>query len=472
MPHATLRTSALLVALAALAGCDANDTSIRRLPLEPTASPGRIALSPPSLSLGFLGAQGELGVRITTLDGDSVTGLNVDWTSTNPGVATVNSAGLVTAVQEGATSIVARVLNLADTAQVVVERVPATVTLTADSALFTEIGETFGFGASVSDGGGVTLSGAPVVWSVADTAVASVSSTGTVTAKRQGLTTVRARSGSAGSSAQLRVSTGPAELRVEPTTVAFTSLGDSLRLTGTVRDARGDLLDFPIVYAWQDTSVAHVTSSGLITARGIGTTQLTAQADSLLRSIQVTVTQVADSVVIGSAASTTLLPGATRSYSAAAFDANGNAIPAAAFIWTSGNGTVATVNGNGVVTAKAGGTAFIRARSGTVSDSVQVTVTGLAVDSIDAKPDSVSVTTGATSQITVRYFVQGGEVSGGSATFTSDSTAIASVNGSGLITGVKAGATWIRAAVDTTAADSVRVTVTAPTPSPGSPGGR
>ncbi len=105
MPHPSVRTSALIVALATPAGCDADNTSIRRLPLEPTASPGRMVVSPPSLSLGFSGAQGELGVRITTLDGDSVTGVNVAWTSIDPGVATVSSTGLVTAVQEGSTSI-------------------------------------------------------------------------------------------------------------------------------------------------------------------------------------------------------------------------------------------------------------------------------------------------------------------------------------------------------------------------------
>ncbi len=461
--------STLLAALV-VAGCTADDTRIGRLPLEPSGALGTIEITPPSMFLGFLGAQGVFRAGLATVDGDSISGVSLAWMSLNPEVATVDGSGVVTAIQEGSARIVVGVLNLADTADVQVLRVPSVVRLTADTALITELGATVQLGATVVDGGGVTLSTAPVTWTSSDTSIVRVSSTGTVTSVGQGVATVTARSDAAGASARIRVSVGPSTLSVTPNSIALTALGDTARVSSTVRDARGDLLESTATYTTVDTTIAVVSADGLITGRKTGTTQLQARADSLLSTVQISVSQVADSVVV-TGASGTLIPGATRAFSASAFDSNANPIGSVAFVWTSTDTSVVTVSGTGVATAKGGGTAFVKARVGTASDSVAITVTALPIDSLAAAPDTVTLAVGDSAQVTLRFFVGGTEVTGGTATFSSDSTAIATVNASGLVKGVAEGATWIRAVRDTTAADSVRVTVTAPSTS-GSPGGR
>lgn len=58
------------------------------------------------------------------------------------------------------------------------------------------------------------------------------------------------------------------------------------------------------------------------------------------------------------------------------YDAGGVAIPSsgAGLVWSSSDTTVAVVNGQGRVTARGNGTAFIRARSGNIADSIAITV--------------------------------------------------------------------------------------------------
>jgi uncharacterized protein YjdB len=74
--------------------------------LEVTLGRVTVAVSPPSASL-TVGATLSLAATITDEHGDPVASALPDWATTHPAVATVDAAGLVTAVAPGQTTLAA-----------------------------------------------------------------------------------------------------------------------------------------------------------------------------------------------------------------------------------------------------------------------------------------------------------------------------------------------------------------------------
>lgn len=133
-------------------------------------------------------------------------------------------------------------------------------------------------------------------------------------------------------------------------------------------------------------------------------------------------------------------------------DASGGASTAAT--WTSSAPSVATVDGDGVVTGVAVGSATITATSsfdGSKSDTVSLQVVAAgsgAVTTVDVTPAAVSVNAGDTVQLSV--VVNGNAGVSQVVTWTSVDGTIATVDADGLVTGVATGTTTVTA---TSAAD-------------------
>jgi uncharacterized protein YjdB len=113
----------------------------------------------------------------------------------------------------------------------------------------------------------------PTVWSSSAPNVASVSSSGLVTALTAGSAMVKASNQYATDSARIIVrstSVVAASVAVKPDSVAV-AVGDTTRLTSTVRDAADAIITGRAVsWSTSDTSIAVVSSAGLVTARRIG----------------------------------------------------------------------------------------------------------------------------------------------------------------------------------------------------------
>ena len=113
--------------------------------------------------------------------------------------------------------------------------------------------------------------------------------------------------------------------------------------------------------------------------------------------------------------------------------------------WTSDNSGIASVNGNGLVTAVSAGTTTIRATTADGSSrqsTCTITVIQLATG-ISVSPTSVSIVEGGTSQLTATIIPN--NTSNQGVSWTSDNSNIARVNGNGLVTAVSSGTTTIRA---------------------------
>ena len=174
-------------------------------------------------------------------------------------------------------------------------------------------------------------------------------------------------------------------LTLSSTTLSFSSLGETQQLTATVRDQTGaTMIGASVAWASSASSVASVSSTGLVTALADGPATITATSGSANGTASVTVEQVAASVTLSPSLIVLVVltgPGATATVTASVTDAGGSAISNPSLTWSSNNLSVATVDANGLVTAVSGGLATITVVAtgggGTIQDQVAVTVLDL-----------------------------------------------------------------------------------------------
>jgi len=116
-----------------------------------------------------------------------------------------------------------------------------------------------------------------------------------------------------------------------------------------------------------------------------------------------------------------------------------------AVTWTSSNPAVASVNGSGLVTGVAAGSATITAKTQdggfSAASSVTVSNVNVATTGVTVAPASTSLTVGATATLTAS--VLPANASNKTVSWSSNNTAVATVNGSGVVTGVAAGTATI-----------------------------
>src|SRR5436190_9046320 len=128
--------------------------------------------------------------------------------------------------------------------------------------------------------------------------------------------------------------------------------------------------------------------------------------------------------------------------------------------WTSGNPSVATISGSGLVAGVTAGSATITATSEGKSSTAALTVTSVPVASVAVAPATASLTVGQTVQLTATpKDSAGGTLTGRTVMWSSSNPSVATVSGSGLVTSVVVGTATITATSEGKAG-SATVTVT------------
>src|SRR5881394_995739 len=246
---------------------------------------------------------------------------------------------------------------------------------------------------------------------------------------------------------------------------AGAAIGGTIQFVAVPLDANGTALGGRVIsWSSSNTSVASVDGNGLATARAAGTASITATSEGVTGSgtfaVSTTVLPVA-SVTI-SPASASVVVGLTAQLSATLRDANGNTVTGRTITWSSTSTSVATVSGTGLVTGVAAGSASVIATSEGKADTAVVTVTSAAlpVASVTLSPASASVVVGLTAQLSATLRdANGNTLTGRTITWASTSTSVATVSGTGLVTGVAAGSASVIATSEGKA-DTAAVTVT------------
>jgi len=317
--------------------------------------------------------------------GATLTAGTYTWVSRDPTIATVNTNGLVIAVANGTTYVVATESNgTKDSARVTVAQRASAISLTP-TPVQRYVGTTQTFVAAATDARGNAIAGAPFVWSVSDPSVASVSATGLATMLAIGTDTVKATIGSVVGKAVLTVKSVVTRISVTPVAPSGSTLAAFGRTQKDTAIAY-DTLDAPmtgVTFAWASSNPGVATVPGtagttqLATAVGNGTTAISASAQGTTGSTTLTVAQVLFSIVAGPTP-IAVGPGGSAQLTARGQDSTAHFIPGGTFSWSSNAPTLVTVGAStGVITAvgAAPNSAKVWATSGTiVSDTVLVNI--------------------------------------------------------------------------------------------------
>ena len=133
----------------------------------------------------------------STVSPSNATNRNVTWKSSNTSVATVSSAGVVTGKKAGTATITCTAKDgsgVKATCKITVTKPVTKITLNKAAASI-KAGKTVKLSAAVTPTNATDRS---VIWSSSNTSIATVSSTGVVTAKKAGTVTItcKAKDGS------------------------------------------------------------------------------------------------------------------------------------------------------------------------------------------------------------------------------------------------------------------------------------
>ncbi|HYW32555.1 MAG TPA: Ig-like domain-containing protein [Gemmatimonas sp.] len=333
-----------------------------------------VSVTPTRDTIG-VGVERVLTVVLRDALGAAVTGRAVAWNSSNVGIASVSSVGVVTGVSAGTTTITASSEGRAGVATLVVlARLASTVTLTPASGTLI-VGGSQQLIAQITDDQGNLLTGRPIQFSSDATSIASVSGSGLVTALAPGVARISASSEGKSSSAVLQVIPVPvANVTVSPTVVAMLP-GATQQLTAVARSTSGTVLNGRTV-TWTSgaPSIVNVSSAGLLTAVDPGVALVLASVDGVTGSATITVALPPVSSMTLTPATAEISPFGFVQLVAVPRDANGAALAGRSVTWSSQDESIAFVSSSGQVIGFKSGTVRITATSEGVSASTVVTV--------------------------------------------------------------------------------------------------
>jgi len=244
-----------------------------------------VSLSQSSLNM----KEGETKQLTVSVYPSNATNKNVNWSSSDNSVAVVSSNGLVTAKSAGTATITCRAADGSGkytTCKVTVEDANVyvtSITLNKTSASL-YVGETTQLNASVSPS---TATNKSVSWTSDDTSVATVSSSGVVTAKSVGNATItcKATDGSgekATCSISVKETVKPTSITLDKAKASITE-GETLQLTAMI--APSDATDKSITWISDNTAVATVDDKGLVTAITAGTVNIIVSTSNNLAAV-------------------------------------------------------------------------------------------------------------------------------------------------------------------------------------------
>lgn len=208
------------------------------------------------------------------------------------------------------------------------------------------------------------------------------------------------------------------------------ALNTQLPLQALVRDAAGELVpDASVTWTVENADIASVSPAGVLTGLALGTTQVAASARGKSGIATVTVTRTPVSSVVVRPNSAHAAVGSRTQLTATTYDAGLIVLTGRGITWTTNNAAVATVDANGLVTAKAAGVATITATSEGKSDVCQLDVSRLPVATISIEAGATSIPqNGTTTLVATTEDANGSVVTGRAITWQSSDESILSLS--------------------------------------------
>ncbi|MBI2408119.1 MAG: Ig-like domain-containing protein [Gemmatimonadetes bacterium] len=274
--RARLVAFALSNVLILTAACGGSDSS------GPSGPPAvaAVSISPPSASV-VAGQTAQLTATATSSAGAVLTGRTASWTSADAGIATVSSAGLVTALQPGSTSVTATIEGRSGSATITVTAVPVAAVSVTAAATTVAVRTIAQATAVMKDASGNVLAGRSATWTSSDSTVVRVESSGSFVAVGAGTAQLTATS---------EGKSGVASITVQAGTLAYRGLYTQFERRG-----------FPNGYYSGDAIKDFQTTDAFVPSLGLVKDEIARQLDAIVALGVNTITfelRSADSVLV------------------------------------------------------------------------------------------------------------------------------------------------------------------------------
>jgi uncharacterized protein YjdB len=379
------------------------------------------------------------------------------WSSTTTSVASINAAGMATAATAGSSTISAAFSGVTGTAALTVTAAVKTVSsiaVTPATASVTAGGtQQFTATATYSDGSTANVTSS-ATWTSSSATTATINAAGLATSVAAGSSTITATLSGKSGTAALTVTAPVKTLASIAVTPAIASIAagatQQFTATATYSDASTANITSSVTWTSSSTAAATINGAGLATGVAQGTATITASLSGVNGTSALTVTAKTLSSIAVTPAAATVGAGATQQFTATAtYSDNSTANITSSAAWSSSSTATATINAAGLATAVTAGTSTITATSGSVSGASTLTVTAKAVSSIAVTPNPASFASGSTQQFTATATYSDNSTANVTATVTWSvgNTSVATINSSGLASGVASGQTSVSAAL-------------------------
>ena len=379
------------------------------------------------------------------------------WSSSDPKIATVSAAGVVTGVAAGSITVSAHSGTFSSSAAITVSGGGGTSTgPTLSSIAISPANPTIPINTtqqltatgSYSDGSSRDLT-TLVSWSSSTIANATVDLGGLVTGVAGGSATITATLGSVSNSTLVTV-TAPTITSISITPEDLTlAIGISQQYTATAIYSDGSSQDLVSGVTWSSsvTTVATIDNNGLATIVGAGSSAITATVGAFTDTTTITVVAATLTSITVSPANVSIAPGTQQQFTATGNFDDGSTQVLTSLTWSSSATSVLTVDSNGLGLAVGPGTSTVTATAGSISGTAPVTVTSATLVSLVIAPSNSSMPAGAVKQFSAigTFSDNSTEDITDSVLWSSSSPAVASIDNLGVVTSFVTGSTTITA---------------------------
>lgn len=332
-------------------------------------SPESITLNPNNLVLD-LNATKTMSINATIEPKSANIKNNITWSSSNTNVVTVSQTGTITAVGKGQATITATTGNgKKASCSVDVQKNPVSIKLDKTKAVL-DLSETKTLQLTATVDPSDAATNKDLNWSSSNTKIITVSQTGVVTGIAKGTATITVSTvNGKKATCTITVCKTPLSVTLSPASATLDMSGTKqMQLTATVTPSDAD--DKSVTWDSSNKDVATVSSTGVVTAIGKGSTTITVSTSNGKKATSTITVIISITSISLNQTTASLQDGKTLQLTATVNPTN----TTEKLTWKATN-SCATVTQDGLVTAKTAGSVDIIVSNSTGTKTAKCTIT-------------------------------------------------------------------------------------------------
>ncbi|ENM5729584.1 Ig-like domain-containing protein [Vibrio mimicus] len=429
---------------------DTNETASAEL-LVTDAALKRIQVTPAISSIPQGRLQQYTATGIYTDGSTKVLSQEVSWVTSDTSVSTISATGEARGLMIGNVVVTATVNATSGTANLAVTEAILEQIQVTPPVINLPIGLTSQYTATgiYSDGTTKNLI-SDVSWSTSNTEMATITTSGEATGVKIGTVTVIATLGTLSGTGRLNVTDAVLNrLAITPKQDTLPA-GLTKQFSATAYYSDGRVTDVTNQVSWvsADTSIATVTSSGLVQGVMRGGVLITINLDQQSDTSDLTVSDAILQSLEVTPQNASIPKGLNQQYQAVGSFSNGETKDVTNQVsWSVENGNLATINSEGLAQGVNVGTTKITATLGLIKRDVNLQVVDPVAVRLEVTPATASVDKGNTQQYAAYMHYSDGtkQLATNNASWVSSDLAVATITSTGLATGVSKGQASITA---------------------------